>query len=492
MLRPKLSLDRLAAFLLPAGAALLYLPALAYPFVSFDDPDYVIRNALLDAPLTEAVARAFREPFYGAYQPLTLVALRLIAAVAGRTPAAYHAALLILYAGGCGLVLAVLRRLVDAPRATAVAAVLFALHPVHAEAAVWVSALKEALYFVLATGAVLAAASSGRTAIRTAAATGLGALAMLAKGSAMVLPLLIAGVGLAQRRPRSTWVPAAGILAAAAVPVAALNLRVHTAQVLERTGAPFFDLAQGLGALATLAAHAAFPVGLAAAYDPPSGTQVALGVALVGAMAAGAIALRDRRPLAALGVAWFAVALLPVAGFVPLTFPAADRYLLVPTVGLAIALADLLRGVPARRHLWAAPAAIAFAALAVVRARQYRSDEALWEAAVAAAPNHADARANLGAAYVELKRYGDAERQLVEQIRISPDKKRPWRDLFLLRLVQTPSVSVEQMNAFAARYEEFAASPDVVRGTVLAGQLRRAGAIAAAVQVEAEDRKSVV
>ncbi len=190
-----------------------------------------------------------------------------------------------------------------------------------------------------------------------------------------------------------------------------------------------------------------------------------------------------RRPAVAFGLAWFWITLIPVVGFVPLAFLSADRWLLVPTVGLALALADLWRDQRPRRLAWAGILAAVFAGLAFLRARQYREDVALWEAAVARSPRVPEAHANLATAYVVEKRYDEAERELHDQIVVAPDKVKPRRDLFAFHLLRSP-MSTEEMLAFLGRFDAFVERPDLARAAMLAAHLRRAGAVKAAEQIQ--------
>jgi tetratricopeptide (TPR) repeat protein len=68
------------------------------------------------------------------YRPLTLFTFALNYAAGGLKPVGYHATNIALHAAVCGLVWAATRRLLGDPSVATVAGVLFAVHPVHAEA----------------------------------------------------------------------------------------------------------------------------------------------------------------------------------------------------------------------------------------------------------------------------------------------------------------------------------------------------------------------
>jgi tetratricopeptide (TPR) repeat protein len=70
---------------------------------------------------------------------------------------------------------------------------------------------------------------------------------------------------------------------------------------------------------------------------------VSAGVGLV-ALVASVFLLRKRFPLASFGVAWFLIASFPAGNFIPVNCgPIADYYVVIPSLGLALALVDLVR-----------------------------------------------------------------------------------------------------------------------------------------------------
>lgn len=222
---------------LPAIVGLLcFLPSLGNDF-TYDDVDMVRENARIRslanfreiwlsdwwyaAPSDEGVVDPNRDRLY---RPLTLFSFALNYAVHGLSPPGFHAVNVLLHALASGMVLVFARRLLRDDLAAAVAALLFAVHPVHAEAVANIVGRAEILAAVfLLSGLLLllpvppGAATAGPLARpRLAAAAGLFLLALLSKETAICYPALalIALHASGLRRPLTWWLPRAAALLA--------------------------------------------------------------------------------------------------------------------------------------------------------------------------------------------------------------------------------------------------------------------------------------
>ena len=140
-----------AAALVAGAAALAYLPALAGGFI-WNDSDYVTAPALRSLA---GLGRIWGE--LGAtqqYYPLLHSAFWVEHRLWGDHPLGYHLATLLLHAGASVLFALVLRRL--AVPGAWLAALLFAVHPVHVESVAWVTEQKNTLSLVFYLLAALA------------------------------------------------------------------------------------------------------------------------------------------------------------------------------------------------------------------------------------------------------------------------------------------------------------------------------------------------
>ncbi|MCU1283152.1 MAG: hypothetical protein JWM53_6698, partial [bacterium] len=297
---------------------------------------------------------------HGIYRPLRTLSYRALALAFGVRPAPFEAANLFFYAVLTTLVLLMLLAATADLFAAGTATALFVVLPVHVQPVAYASALGDLESAVLELGAlfcgVAAARARGRRQLGLGAASLLlAAAAMFAKEMAVTEPLLLVlalwlSGHLRRDASRFVAVIVAAHLALAAGYVVLRSLVLgHVAQ-LPLTPAV---LAEGLRKAPVLLVEYAkltlMPLGHRAFYLVRVGWSafaLALGVIAVCALAA----VRLRRPAFTVGLVGFALALLPVLQLLPITTDLADRFALLPSVGLALAAAALLAGMPAPRR----------------------------------------------------------------------------------------------------------------------------------------------
>jgi len=184
----------------------LYLPALEYDFVNWDDDNYVYENInirTLDAQSIQWMFTAFHS---ANWHPVTWLSHAADYAVWGLNPMGHHLTSIILHGINTFLVAIFVMRLV--PSATlpliagAITALLFGIHPLHVESVAWVSERKDllcALFFLLSLLSYLGYAgyltNSGRSAASRRSQYGLCLLffifALLSKPMAVTLPFVL-------------------------------------------------------------------------------------------------------------------------------------------------------------------------------------------------------------------------------------------------------------------------------------------------------------
>ncbi|MEO7793388.1 MAG: hypothetical protein ABIV06_01330, partial [Thermoanaerobaculia bacterium] len=418
------ALALLAAMLVPA---VLYLPTLGFGFL-FDDRPLLIDNPVVQAPagLTELFtsdldprSRLSDAPTTNYLRPLFLALASGLYRLCGDRPAGWHAAALLLHALLGGLAFLVLRREGLAEPTSLAAALLFSLHPAHVHSAAWISGLQDLLFAVLVLVAFLAyRASQSRPQAGAGPLSALGVaylLALLAKEPAVgLLIFALAETActelLARRRktaiPRRT--PRAELLTLGVVTSGYFVYRAAVLGTLAHSfpTAPALPLALASVPVAILAylRDLLWPVGLfllhparpvAAVFSAPS-AGAALGV--VGVVAALLYGLR-RRPNLGLPVLWSLAWLAPVLALWTLNpeWMVMDRYLLLPTLGLAwgVALLLPLEGGRSSIDLWRgmvwAGLLIAFAGLSAAGMQTFASEERFWSTAVRSDPGSSTA-----------------------------------------------------------------------------------------------------
>ena len=435
----------------------VFAGALGNGFTNWDDDKYVLENTAIER-LDGSSVRAMLSPssiHVGNWAPVTILSYAVDHALWGKRPFGYHLTNVLLHALCTALLFLLLRHLLgwgDPGAGTlpaAVAAALFAVHPVQVESVAWVAERKNVLGMALLLAAFLAWLRATRSGFRPLAYAGflaLFALSLMAKAQAVILPPLLVlyewieaprAPRADSRNERPSRVARAALLLPAFALAVALGLVAIRAQATSPEARPAGDL---IGTLATAPVlvmayvkDLLFPLNRSAILVRPllerPWEPLALGAGLlVIAWVAGALALARKRPHASFFSLWFLGALAPILNFVPLPVLAADRYQYWAAPGL-FALAGLfarrLLAAGDRRTRAAAAAllVVAFvllAALTVTRVRVWRDSIALWEDAVRKSPREVVARTNLSTALIRAGRSKDAIAHLEAAIRERP------------------------------------------------------------------------
>lgn len=134
--------DSRATRLLPALPSLLavlaFLPALRGGFLSWDDHGNV-------AHIPETLPGAFTSTHYGHFQPLAWLSLALDRALWGLDPRGFHLSNLLLHAAAAFALFLLIKALAKDEKAAALAAALWAVHPLRVEPVAWVTERRELL-----------------------------------------------------------------------------------------------------------------------------------------------------------------------------------------------------------------------------------------------------------------------------------------------------------------------------------------------------------
>jgi tetratricopeptide (TPR) repeat protein len=189
-------------------------------------------------------------------------------------------------------------------------------------------------------------------------------------------------------------------------------------------------------AYATYLGKAFWPSGLAVFYPHAAqslpGWKIAAALALLVLISGLALRAARRHPPLFVGWFWFLGTLVPVIGLVQVGSQSmADRYMYLPLIGLALAVAwgvpELAaRWIPDPRRRRAALAAVACACVAALGAttslqlRHWRDSEALMRHALAVTQNNHIAHAHLGIALLERGEVAAAVAHWRESARLKP------------------------------------------------------------------------
>ena len=386
-----------ATLLVALSAALVYANALPNEFV-WDDIQMIRDNEFLRD--SRNLTRAFTLPYWDSavpdanqyeYRPLLFASFVANHAAGGLRPWAFRGVNVALHAASAVLVAVLAAELGVGTAAAALAGLVFAVHPVHVEAVVWIVGRGElaAALFVLLGLVARARSDRGRRRALVFASWASLLVGMLFKESGGVLVPMVAAFVLAVEtagQPARTRL--ARVVGATLPYVAVVALYVAVRRAAIGAAPAFRDdvFFAGVGPLDVfltmikVTVHYArlllAPVGLRAHYDVvdvPVPTSLADPVLLAGiAMHAVALALVARglwrgSRLALAGALLYA-GLLPYLHLIPFQWLMADRFLYVPSVGFALLAGEALAGLAPLAARWsgALPARIAATSVAVV------------------------------------------------------------------------------------------------------------------------------
>ncbi len=390
------------------------------------------------------------------WRPLVSTSYALNHALGGLNAAGYHLVNNLLHGLVCFYLVLLLLRLGLGRVGVLAGGLIFALHPIHTEAVNLISYRNELMAALFAVIALWVHAGSGARAGRDLLWLPLlYAMGLASKESAVTLPLWLFLLDLSVRsRPwgpwRPTYVPLALVLGGY------LLLRQL---LLGPSALPFFgELSGGLVLLSVMKIYLLYlrlllvPWPLVPFWDwtilPPASSFTDIEawaglLALVITLTLIVLLWRARReasppspgrypmrPLAALGLGWWIIGLIPFSHLVPLPVGAAERFLYFPSVGIALAAAAAAQALwprlKARPHkILATVTGILICLLmslgTLARNQHWRSDQTLMERAVKDFPESFNAHYTLGKLFHEAGQLDHAIKEYTAADKILPN-----------------------------------------------------------------------
>jgi Flp pilus assembly protein TadD len=457
--------------LLAALSLFAFWPVLGNGFVELDDPDYVTDNARVQQGLTPSgLLWAWTTVHSANWHPLTWMSHMLDWELHGPAPLGHHLTSLLLHIASAVVLFLALERATGSPARSAVAAALFAVHPLHVESVAWVAERKDVLstfFWMLATWAYVRfveAPGTGKYLLVVAAF----AVGLTAKPMLVTLPFTLLLLDL---WPLSRWKLGNGggrripwPLLREKVPLFALSLASCAVTLLaQRSGRAVatldtFPLASRLGnavvSYATYLWKTLWPSGLSCFYPYPSGLgpwQIGLSALVLTGVTLATFRARSRRPALLVGWLWYVGTLVPVIGLVQVGSQGmANRYTYVPLVGLFLMAAwgvpDLVESLRRKRvsatgtralgPRWLAlPVVALLLALAAdtrTETRHWRDSASLFERALQVSPDNSMAHFGLGLTLSREGKVDEAIDHYRTALRLRPDDARTHTNLALL------------------------------------------------------------
>jgi tetratricopeptide (TPR) repeat protein len=466
------------------ATAIAYLPTFRNGFVDFDDQTNLTENPFFRS-FAPASLRWMLTNIDGHYLPLTWLSYAVDFQIWGMNPAGYHLTNLLLHLANA-IVFALLGvRLLcvafrvpreRAPRtlwiAGAIAAGLFALHPLRVESVAWATERRDVLsglFFLLALDAYVRFHAARRDGIAWSALAWYLA-SLLAKPVGMGLPLALVALDFyplrrlagaphtwLRRELRGVWLEK--------IPFVLLGLGAAVLEgIAERSASTFYTLAQhgipgrigqAFYALTFYLVKTVVPVRLSPLYQLPVGWQFMRGdvfasIAFVVGAAAVLFALRRRLPGLLTAAAVYIAMLAPVLGFAQAgPHITADRYSYLATLGWVVVVAGAIFNLDLGTRAGRRPplsfgaatgvASVVMVLLAVLTWRQigvWHDSETLWRTAVAADDQCYVCLNNLGNALVRAGRNAEAPPYFEAAMRVQPDNADAYTNIGVVAMQQ--------------------------------------------------------
>ena len=452
----------LLALLIAASGAAIYHSVGGFGFLNWDDDVYLETNPWLREGLTaRSIHWAFTanllsfSKFAEYWSPITLLTRLTDAAFFGINPGAMHLTSAVLHTLNALLLAAALHALTRSFWRPAVVAVLFLVHPLTVEPAMWLSARKDLVAATFLFLTLLAYARHARRPTRGSYALLLAAFfgALMSKPMAVSIPVLLM---ILDYWPLGRWSEARGVrekvmkLVAEKIPLfilaglAALLAVLSQVDVGAMAGNGEYPwsvrITNALYALATYVRRAFWPDDLAIFYPHTAGqlswSTVGACIAMLGAISIMAVVLARCQRFFLVGWLWFLSGIVPVLGLVQVGKQAmADRYFYTPGIGLLVMVvwsAYALFGLRGRTALvrWmAAGATVALAMAASSQVATWRDSGTAFRRALAVTRGNFIAHGNLSAHYFVQGDLARAREHCIESLRISPLQPLAWNNL---------------------------------------------------------------
>jgi len=321
-----------------------------------DDINLVVKNQLITSwsHLPDIFTSAYWEPLGitgGLYRPVTILSYMLEYSIAGHNPLLYHLDNILLHYLCTVLVFLIVSRVTGKFAGGLIGSLLFAVHPVHAEAVAWVSGRSDLLASFFTLAALYTFIRTSRHRLWPFLSPLLLLVGLMSKETALVLPVLVlCYLLLFERDARGSNLR--GVVSSL-FPFA-LVLCIYMAVRFAVLGAEFSpqDTGQVLGdtkgfwrALVMIRVFleylrlSAFPTDMQVHYmlRPPESIISAAGllfILIAGALTALSPWLARNRPVYYFFILWFPITLLPVSNIIPIGILMSDRAMYMPSVSI--------------------------------------------------------------------------------------------------------------------------------------------------------------
>lgn len=440
---------------------LAFLSVLWCGSIKFDDAAYTQNPLVLRGLSLHNIAAILQDRVLELWHPLSLLSFALDYSLFGLNPTLSHLENLLIHCLSVALLFTLLRNVTASTWRSALATLLFAVHPLRVESVAWIAERKDLLSVLFLFLALLAYVRYCRTArwLAYLLAIVCQILSLLAKPTFVTLPILLLLLDYWPLRrfsnPGRGGAAQARLLISEKLPFLAISIAIglfalygpaithepaksYLAQhafSLRLTNS-FISCVRYLFMLVWFADLNIF-------YPMPSGWplwQVIASGTLLLAISLTVLALAKRLPFLAFGWCWYLIALFPTLGIVTqiCEYAIADRYAYIPTLGIIIALVWLLperlMQAPSTRRAFLSACAATILLLGAFTWRQctyWRDTLSTFGHAVQVYPDNAIARLNYSSALLAAGRPADAADNCARVLQLRPEFVGAWFNLGL-------------------------------------------------------------
>jgi protein O-mannosyl-transferase len=427
------------------SAFIAFSPCLKNGFVNWDDDRYVTENPVVRDLSLDGIKEVFSSFYVSNYQPLTMLSYLAEFRAFKLNPYGYHLTSIILHLLNSLLVFWLIYMLSRKISVSLIVAVLFAIHPLHAESVAWVSERKDLLYSFFFLASVIFYCyylRAGRINKFYYFSLSAFILALLSKSMAVTLPAVLILVDYISFRKsvkdRKIILEKAPFFALSFIfGIIAVFSQFLTGAVQEGKS---WDLLSKIAipgyAIMFYINKILLPVKLSCLYPVFSILKdgflffypvISVSVLLVGV----ALSAKYTRKIV-FGFLFFLVAILPVLQFISIgDIFVADRYAYISSTGIFYILAEGVVWLYARKskyhYLMKVSLVVCLTAVAMIlvflsrqRCRVWKDSVSLWSDVLDKYPDVATAHNSRGSEFLLRKDYGKAQSDFVNALRIDP------------------------------------------------------------------------
>ena len=428
----------------------LYFKTCNYDFINLDDGLYVFNNTHITNGLTLASAKwAFLTGYAGNWHPITWISLQLDVSIFGVNPGAHHLINVLFHCINSSLLYILIKRITKSNIASAMIALLFAIHPLHVESVAWISERKDVLstlFFLITCIKYVQWTEKPSLNLKLQICTYF-VLGLMTKSMLVTLPVifLLLDYWPLNRLPQShISFKSIYVITKEKIPYIAISLffsaiaiftqHASSAVANLQSHSPYLRITNSINSYAQYFFDFFIPSRLSVFYPyidqtgKTASIKLASSILLIIAISYLCIKKRNSSPYLLVGWLWFIITLLPVIGLVQVGSQShADRYMYIPSIGLSIMATWYLKSIleTSQKYRLITNSAILFGIVALyvqtsIQTSYWKNDISIFEHATQVTQYNEFSHLHLYHAYLKSGNYQKAAFHGFEAMQINP------------------------------------------------------------------------